>query len=169
MRGGELQQLCICWNVFIHYILSANAHDIPYFCLSSCWCLSASVSPHLTHMFRVIKYFLGNSVWWQWVCRIRKLGSFAMLHQVAGICVFHSYSCTHTLDRHTHTHRITKSFSVLPAKLVSPFIPGCRCLWVKYLWKIAMIGFIMLPQVSKMEMSLVFFGEKKSLFKILAC
>lgn len=62
-------------------------------------------------------------------------------------CVYFSSNSEH--PHSWQTHRITKSFSVLPAKLVSPFIPGCRCLWVKYLWKIAMIGFIMLPAVSK--------------------
>lgn len=69
------------------------------------------------------------------------------------------------------THRIRKSFSVLPAKLVSSFIPGCRCLWVKYLWKIAMIGFIMLPAVSRdgNEFGILGWKKKISFLKISAC
>ena len=78
------------------------------------------------------------------------------------LVLFLSDWSAHTL---TDTHRIRKSSAVLPAKLVSPFIAGCRCLWVKYLWKIAMIGFIMLPAVSSDGNEFGILGwEKKPLF-----
>lgn len=144
---------------FIHYIFSTNPLDITLFCHSSCWYLFDSVSPHLTHMFSVIKFFQFLGTW----CGGRGCIGFENLE--ASLCCirllvsvyFSQDSCTHT-----QTHRITKSFSVLPAKLVSSFIPGCTCLWVKYLWKIAMIGFIMLPAVSKDGNEFGILGLKKN-------
>lgn len=90
---------------FIHSIFNTNPCDIIPFCFFSCWYLFHSVSRHLTHMFRVIKCFQSLEIWCggRGCIGFEKLGSFAVLNQVGGVWVFHSYSLTHTLDRHTLT------------------------------------------------------------------
>lgn len=135
-----------------------NLLDIILFRFSSCMYSVDSASPRLTHMFSVIKFFqsLGTLYGSSEGCiGYKRLGSFALLHHLLEF-VYFSQPCTHTLtNTHllTHTHRIKKFFSVLPAKLVSSFIPGCRCQW-NTCGKSPWLGSLCFLQLAGMEMSL---------------
>lgn len=88
---------------FIHYIFRTNPLDITLFCFSSCWYLFDSVSPHLTHMFSVIKFFQFPGT----CCGGRGCIGFENLE--ASLCCIRLLVSVYFSQIHAPTHRRTES------------------------------------------------------------